>query len=172
MDVEETTHNDEQEKSEAPFENIALEIWHNTKNQLLKQAIVVTEQELSQRPIWNPIEKKKIWYHEIVLSNPYIWEAEILHLHKWINELLQSQEKDASKDWWNDHLLKMNWLMKEISNQKIQKPFFSMLEFMSLILNPPIFFDHGTRCVIASCPYWTTCVLTIIALPSMWPFKL
>jgi hypothetical protein len=68
----------------------------------------VTEQELSQRPIWNPIEKKKNQYHEIVLSNPCIWEAEILHFHKWINELLRSQEKDASKDGQNNHLSKMN----------------------------------------------------------------
>ncbi len=36
---------------------------------------------------------------------------------------------------------------------------------------PPYFFDHGTVCVIASCRYRTTCVLTSMALPSMWSLK-
>jgi hypothetical protein len=103
---------------EAPFENIEFSIIPKIK--------YWNELSLSQNKSFHGdqfgilLKRKKIQYHEIVLSNPCIWEAEILHLHKWINELLQSQEKDASKDRQNDHLSKMNLVNEGDYQPKIQ----------------------------------------------------
>ncbi len=118
MDVEETTHNDEQEKLEAPFENIEFSII--PKFNYWNELSLWQNKSFHRDQFGILLKRKKIQYHEIVLSNPCIWEAEILHLHKWINELLQSQEKDASKDRQNDHLSKMNLVNEGDYQPKIQ----------------------------------------------------
>jgi hypothetical protein len=44
--------------------------------------IIVAKLEILQEHIWNLIEKKSFWYHEIVLCNAHARENEIVQLEK------------------------------------------------------------------------------------------
>jgi hypothetical protein len=49
--------------------------------------IIVAKSEILQEPIWNFIEKKSFWYHEIVLCNAHAQENEIVRLERQTKEL-------------------------------------------------------------------------------------
>jgi hypothetical protein len=69
--------NGEQNELEDVTKNTELEIVQPTKNHPSELWHIKIELETSWEPIWDLIENKKIWYHEIVVTSPHVIKSEI-----------------------------------------------------------------------------------------------
>ncbi len=92
-----TFHNGKQIKLRDVIKNTKPKSVQPTRNHLLELRHIKIELEI---PIWDPMENKAFWYHEIVVISPHTKKNEIDQFQKWIDELCQFQRKEPFNEIW------------------------------------------------------------------------